>query len=554
KPSPVENLEIKPTKVGNEKQCLDLTWTHRKPNAKKVFRVRHKADGDKNFSVLGDGLDTSSFLACGYDPMTQHIFAIDCYPVGSYKGYWSDPLVKEITTPQAEPLLGPQISNGSYLTTACNHGFRNITVLWNDVKKEAQNGIITHISFWVNGKFQQKNIFSRYSASLKITCGEVSLQLRAHNAAGFSLVPSTLIIPSVELEVPLVLHETFSVEVTREANLTTELHAVWQTPGEEEASAWGKATVFWCLGKWLKKQCTGPVYWAVAEPSQKYMNISADIIDATEFLFGISVEYKTTQKWSPIFWTSCLYDNRAVEVPAPSNLDLEADEEAIKTWWSPVLCSYQSRVKVDKYIVKWRKADAGENEFAEKAVDSSTSFYHIASLEAQTPYLVTVQSKSAYQLGEQTEWKKVMPLKKTNMGLFIASIVGSILSVAVVAVAIFLLIRYCYRHRRSMNMNVKAVEDLKSNSQNFSTPYCLLSKGTHESEFLFHPTAATFRGLARTTSLCDVICTHNAVTRNTKWGSHDETMATSNDLLIKQRSVIDFWQLRDILLQTFMQE
>ncbi|GFN84768.1 histone-lysine N-methyltransferase SETMAR [Plakobranchus ocellatus] len=29
-------------------------------------------------------------------------------------------------------------------------------------------------------------------------------------------------------------------------------------------------------------------------------------------------------------------------------------------------------------------------------------------------------------------------------------------------------------------------------------------------------------------------------------------MATSNDLLIKQRSVIEFWQLRDVLLQTIM--
>ncbi|GFN93788.1 hypothetical protein PoB_002029400 [Plakobranchus ocellatus] len=48
-------------------------------------------------------------------------------------------------------------------------------------------------------------------------------------------------------------------------------------------------------------------------------------------------------------------------------------------------------------------------------------------------------------------------------------------------------------------------------------------------------------GLTRTTSLCDVICTHNAVTRNTRWDSHVyETMATSNDLLIKQRSVIEF--------------
>ena len=41
--------------------------------------------------------------------------------------------------------------------------------------------------------------------------------------------------------------------------------------------------------------------------------------------------------------------------------------------------------------------------------------------------------------------------------------------------------------------------------------------------------------------MCDVIRAHNAVTRNTLCGSHVyETMATSNDLLIKQRSVIEF--------------
>ncbi|GFO16755.1 transposase [Plakobranchus ocellatus] len=50
-----------------------------------------------------------------------------------------------------------------------------------------------------------------------------------------------------------------------------------------------------------------------------------------------------------------------------------------------------------------------------------------------------------------------------------------------------------------------------------------------------NPTASQHIG---TISLYDVICTHNAVMRNTWWGSH--VYETSNDLLIKQHSVIEF--------------
>ncbi|GFO33657.1 interleukin-6 receptor subunit beta [Plakobranchus ocellatus] len=92
KPSAVENLVIKSAE--NMDGCLNITWTHRKIYRRKIFRIRRRAVGNTNFTVLRDDLSNSSFVTCGYGPMTQHVFAIDCRPSGRH-GFWSDPRLQE---------------------------------------------------------------------------------------------------------------------------------------------------------------------------------------------------------------------------------------------------------------------------------------------------------------------------------------------------------------------------------------------------------------------------------------------------------------------------
>ncbi|RUS84247.1 hypothetical protein EGW08_007999 [Elysia chlorotica] len=474
-PSPVSDLKIKPLpeRVG----WLKLTWSHNKPLRDIVFRVRHRARGEERFAPLENvtrngittvstgGESTLSLETGVYRPMTTHEFALDCYPIGDYSGFWSESRTIEITTPQTAPLLGPQIREGSYESGPCRSNQRHVTVLWSDVKEGAQNGIITTVSIHSTktGPHLWEGPIDRYAARIVLGCEKYSLHLFAHNEAGSSQMPSEILIPPAEAtEVPVILQESFSVEMTREGNVTNEIQAVWQHSPAAEGSSPGSFTIFWCLRKWPSKQCKGPLSWQLVPSSSSFWPITANITDATDYLYGISVTDEDTQFSSEIFWTDCLYDKDASIVPAPSNVELEPDSEGIKVRWLPVPCSYNSLIKVNEYIVKWQKTDIAEEAKAH-AVPRSTSFYKIEQLQAETPYLVTVQSKSFDQLGKEADWVKAIPLKKTSSKSYVGLAIG--LAIVVLFIAVFSLVIYCYCKHKKADEKAQQIVELMGPSE-----------------------------------------------------------------------------------------
>ncbi|GFR97734.1 cytokine receptor [Elysia marginata] len=492
-PSPVTGLNVKESAVG----CAKVTWSHRIKSRWLIFRVRHRAKQEEEFQVLANvtgKLENSedgilSYTKCGLDPMTSHEFAVDCYPGGVSSGYWSRAQTTEITTAQTAPDEGPQITEGSYLSGPCSNGKRTVTLHFNDVREDARNGIITTVSVMVteSGKEIWRGPSDQYFATFQLGCERVVLQLFAHNKGGKSKVPSQITIPSADATgVPLLLQESFSVEMIREGNITTELRAVWHAFLKDGNSFPYSLTAFWCKRNWPLKECMGPIFWQLILSGNTSWPISANITDATDYLYGISLQNTSTQSSSQIFWTNCLYDKFSSYVPAPSSIELEPGSEEIKVRWSPVLCSYTMNTKVDGYIVKWQKDNSNEV-VMEETVPNSVSSYSIEKLQADTPYLVTVQSKSSNQLGQQAAWMQAVTFKKTSSSYAYRLSIGLSISISLLVVfkICFLILfkRYCQK-KKKVSKDIEKVQDLgkswrpkpmtKSRISTAKKPYLLL--------------------------------------------------------------------------------
>ncbi|CAG5132254.1 unnamed protein product, partial [Candidula unifasciata] len=124
KPAPVINLSAQPMPG-----CISLSWQHSK-NYEKICRIRHHNIGDNNVEVVNDNINHTHFTQCGYPSYTHHNFSVDCYPAGIYSGYWSDPVYIDAWTPMTAPNVGPTTVNGSYTSTKCMNGYRNVTLMW----------------------------------------------------------------------------------------------------------------------------------------------------------------------------------------------------------------------------------------------------------------------------------------------------------------------------------------------------------------------------------------------------------------------------------------
>ncbi|XP_012938830.1 uncharacterized protein LOC101859863 [Aplysia californica] len=132
KPSPIKDLIVLTDRAAPS--CILLSWKHSKTYYNKVFRIKHQAEHQTDPDILATNWNQTSFKACGYGPMTEHWFTVDTLPSDPLSGYWSEQVTGSGWTVQTAPSVGPLISAGSYVSTKCKSGRRNVTFYWNKWK------------------------------------------------------------------------------------------------------------------------------------------------------------------------------------------------------------------------------------------------------------------------------------------------------------------------------------------------------------------------------------------------------------------------------------
>ncbi|CAL1529943.1 unnamed protein product, partial [Lymnaea stagnalis] len=182
KPAPVKHLSVKVLSLSDP--CLELSWTQ-ESHGRTVYRISQQKKVDSEFKVITDNETSNSYKICDYLPFSNYSFSVDCHPL-DFKGYWSESeILNNFRTPERAPTSGPVTTNGSYNTSDCMNGLRNVTVYWQEVEELSRNGIIVSYSVMHNGQVLTRVPAGMFQATVVVRCTDSPLMLNisAHNGA-----------------------------------------------------------------------------------------------------------------------------------------------------------------------------------------------------------------------------------------------------------------------------------------------------------------------------------------------------------------------------------
>ncbi|BFZ00067.1 hypothetical protein BsWGS_03106 [Bradybaena similaris] len=467
KPAPVINLSANSTPG-----CITLSWEHSK-KYQKEYRIRHQIVGVNNFEVVNDSITDTNSTLCGYHSYTHHNFSVDCKPANIYSGYWSDPVYINAWTPMTAPNVGPTTINGSYTTSKCVNGLRNVTLMWQDVEEKQRNGIISGY-FIKHGEKYLKNVTSdNHLAVVELSCDSTSeLTIFAYNKVGHSVKPSVLVISPINFAVPESIAESFVVEISDNANSAhrESLRAVWNMTEDTKILSY---IIFWCLGQ-PGSTCEGPINWSEVSGSQRSFDLPTLEAAAQKYLFGISKKDIQTGSASSIFWTGCLFRHSLTQddVKTVKSLNvLENGTGYVRVGWSQLQCSYEYRVKVSNYRVKWCEVSHCNDTdgVLEETVPATSSWYKVSPLTANQEYKFTVQAVADGHAGEEYEpWVKGSPHLSASSNFGLIALVVIIIPV----LFLFYLSRKCYyRYRHVQKVNKRSILVIHADHQLNDSPH-----------------------------------------------------------------------------------
>ncbi|BFZ17023.1 hypothetical protein BsWGS_20062 [Bradybaena similaris] len=405
-PAPAEQLTA--IEDSKRKGCFLLSWSHPRKYRPKVYRIQHRTVGDTQSPILSVNTEDTHMTtndthmtSCGHRPHTHHNFSVQCLPTSVWSGKWSDPVFTDAWTSTTAPGLGPRTANGSFTSTECREAIRNVTVMWQEVEKHQQNGVID--SYIIQqGNTTVATVSSRnFSADLQLPCFSTSeINIYAHNKGGYSLQPSVIIIPNVTSKASQEIRDSFAVKITsnQTINQTESLVATWDVNEEAENTTY---TIFWCMSQSLQA-CQGEVNWMVVPGPKQESKIPLTTILSWNYLFGISVMNPQSGLMSSIHWTQCLFIDNPSWLPPVEHLRVDSWEGGVWISWNYQRCTYQSKFKVTGYIIKWH-LQSGFNEIHEARIPATESSYKVTDLTANVPYLFTVQAVQHGTVGKEVQ-------------------------------------------------------------------------------------------------------------------------------------------------------
>ncbi|CAG5127948.1 unnamed protein product [Candidula unifasciata] len=437
KPGPIENLSI----VSERPGCLVISWTHPRENRSKVYRIKHT-------NVLIDNLTNSHYNSCEYNtsefrPYTHYNFSVDCLPSGIYAGYFSDPVSQDFWTPMTAPDLGPSATNGSFTSTLCVDGHRNVTLMWQSVDPEARNGIIT--SYQIRSGHESW-ISTTFSATVILTCDPVSVAILAFNPEGFSVSPTILLISSST--VSKTVQNSFVVEIVNMNSTTEILKASWEE--KEEVKGEVDYTIFWCKGR-LEQFCEGEIQWSEVPAGDTEFSILIESSHAVEYIYGISGTNTHTGIASSVFWTPCLFRRVPYTLPPITAMNVKSLKDSVYVTWSADSCYYQSQVRYTSFVVKWCRTDAcnDASQISNATVPVRQLTYTVSSLPAGVNHSFTVQPMSYNTPGREVDpWKVAVPSATDPVvDSNLTAVLGGLASGVLVVTVVTFVCRCCQKRR-----------------------------------------------------------------------------------------------------------
>ncbi|BFZ00068.1 hypothetical protein BsWGS_03107 [Bradybaena similaris] len=441
KPAPIENLTIKPS--GNQTGCLLISWLPPTLRAK-VYRIQQQVVGAEQFTILSNNSKEESYTWCGYHPYTHHNVSVECLPAGVYDGNYSDPVFKDVWTPMAEPGLGPRSTNGSFTSTQCNDGTRNVTLMWQAVDPDEQNGNITGYIIKQGRDNLAATDAGVFSATVVLACHPVSVAILAVNNAGLSISPTILLISTTTVSTEV--QNSFVVEIKNSETLL----ASWQEADEVTGEV--TYTIFWCEGR-LEQFCQGKIQWQEVPAGATEFAIPGLSSQASEYIYGISTRNVVTGVASQLFWARCLFKRDPTQLPAISTMDVKGLEGGVYITWAADRCNYQDQVRYTSFVVKWcQTSQCGEpSQISNATVGVAESTFTVASLAAGVNYSFTVQPISYDTPGREVQpWKTAVPSARDQADTLISlgAVLGGLASAAVVLLLAIFVCRVCQERRK----------------------------------------------------------------------------------------------------------
>ncbi|XP_059156995.1 oncostatin-M-specific receptor subunit beta-like [Physella acuta] len=420
-----EGLTLSPT---SSQDCYTLTWTS-KSFYNSTCRIQHTSKGHTD---IKENVEAKRFELCGLKPYTSHSFSVSCTPSGLHSGFPSDPALYEYTTPEKEPSLGPEITNGSYSMTMCNNGRKSVTLYWKQVPEFARNGVIKNYTI-DTGDMTEEVDAGKFEATVETDCNTSVIQLFAVNGAGMSTTPSVLQISN--LTVPPNVEKTFSV-FRNDANKT--FQAVWESKKDNSTY-----TIFWCFRTSTSASCQSEMFWSLVPASLSDVEIPEPNLSP---LIRVGISVFDGRQASGIFWAECSYIQNPNTVPAPVNLVAIPKESSALLYWNPAGCE-ENAVKVTKYLVKYRKDGGKANNYSTQTVPGNRNKFELSDLETDINYTIKVQSVSNSKPGEEAVTS--VKISSPASALVIIMKVGGTLSASVAIVLLLLpLLKNFFRSRR----------------------------------------------------------------------------------------------------------
>ncbi|XP_021374521.1 uncharacterized protein LOC110463908 isoform X3 [Mizuhopecten yessoensis] len=424
KPNAVESFNVDFT---NESTCLNLTWVFDSSIAnsrEKHYRVQYSpvADLSHNKTVWSDD---NHVTVCYLTPYTLYKFTIAVHPDrNAMKGYWSDPVTKEIRTDQDVPNRSPEMV-GYTLSSDINSqegpdATRSYTVFWKSVPKIDRNGVITkyRIAFTDTGDHHTGSIIkngTRIFVNIKLQRNKLyNVSIAAATVKGYSHHNSSLIIDTTGMT-------PADVMVERNASL---YNVSWTVPGPVDLLT--SYRVVYCAMIGSQQECAGELQ-KLNVPDSRTRHQTLPLTSNKTYLFGVSIVGAGVA--SAAKFESCIYVSTERPSQPQFSVDDSIGENSLRVEWDPIPCN-NKQPYVTSFTITWCQTN---NKLEEQCVgqnhsvvipSTSERVFIIQNLEKGVRYGVIMLSSSSSQTSPPTEMKYGTP---TNNDFSTAAIAGIVI-------------------------------------------------------------------------------------------------------------------------------